>query len=111
MQSALRLAFATPGNLPIVIDRNAVTFSAAAIESRTMRLDVMFGSATDEVREFRLGKIWEATTFAAGTHRHAPHHSSIKLQTLFRLRCVGWHVGFRAHHPAANVVANRPHRN
>ena len=35
----------------------------------------------------------------------------IKLQTLFRRGRFGSDAGFRAHHAAANVVADRPHRN
>src|SRR5688500_16476102 len=98
MQSSFGFPFAAPRDLPIIFDRNAVAFSATAIEARAVFLAVRFGTAAVEFSEFKLGKISEAVTLAAGAHRDALHPRAIKLQAPLRRGLVSQYIRFRAHH-------------
>src|SRR5262245_61810665 len=111
LHASLRLALAAPWWLPIIIDRNPMPFGAAAVESRAVFVNVIFGAATHQVIEFVFRNVAQSTTLAAGAHGNSISHCLIELQPLFRSRVADIDIGPGTHHPAADVITYGPHGN
>src|ERR1051325_6628746 len=86
LHAAFGFAFATPRRLPTIINRNAMSLGAAAIERRAVFLDVVFSAAAHEIIEFSFGQLPQAMTLAARAHLDAIYHGLIELQPFLRGR-------------------------
>src|SRR6266542_389957 len=109
LHAAFWLSLSAPGYYPVIIDGNAMTLGAAAIESRTVLCDVMLRAATHQTIEFAFRQIPQAMTLAARAHFNALHYCAIELPALLWSRGIDEHFRLRAHHAAPNVVTNRSH--
>src|SRR5947207_8868614 len=109
--SPFRFSFAAPGRLPIVVDRNAMSFGPATNESRAVFFDVVFSPAAHQIIKLSFAERAQPATFATGAHGDPGNYRAIKLQPLRGCGFVDMHSRFCAHHAAADVIANRPHWN
>ena len=110
VRPALGMALAAPRDVPRVVDRNAVALGAAAIERRPVRRHVVLRAAAHEVLQLLLGQLAELHALAAGAHADALHHLAVEVELAIGRRALRRHVAPRAHHAAADVEPDGPHR-
>src|SRR5215472_13011311 len=83
LQTAFRFSFSAPRDFPVVVDGNAMTLCPAAIESRAVIRNVIFGATMNQLEELGFREVSHPMALASGTHLDPIHHGLIELQTLF----------------------------
>ncbi len=106
---ALGPPLAAVGNPPVVVHGDAVALRVAAVERRPVLLDVILRAPAHEVLKLLVRQPPELLTLPPEPHVHPRHHRAVKLQPPLRRRRLRLHPRPRRHHPAADVVAHRPH--
>ena len=107
IEPALGRALAAPRDVPVVVDRDAMALGAAAIEARAVLVDVVLGAAAHELLELLLRERAELHALAARAEAHALGDLAVELELAIGRRELRGDIAPRAHHPAADVEADR----
>ena len=101
----------SPGDLPAILDRDAITFGARTIDAPSVALGVVLGAASHDAFELARADAAQARDARlALAHGQASHHLAVEGEPAARCRRVDGDVGAQGHHAAADVEANRPQR-
>ena len=93
IEPALGPALAAPGDLPVVVDRDAVALGAAAVEARAVLLDVVLGAAADELLELASSTLPSFTLLPPAPRLDALHHLAVERELAVGRRALGGDLG------------------
>ena len=110
IEPALRPPGPAKGDLPIVVDGDALTLGAIAGDARAVLGGVVLGASPDDVLQLGAGEPTVEQRSAARTERDAFEHFLVKGELPIGCRALPGDVALGADHAATNVEADRAHR-